>query len=599
MAVQDKAAGAKAGGKAGDGLVEMAWDPITRIVGSLGIYTKIDFAQKRVAECYSTSSIFRGYSIFMKGKDPRDAHFITSRICGICGDNHATCSVYNQNMAYGVRPPHLGEWIINLGEAAEYMFDHNIFQENLVGVDFCERMVRETNPGVLEQAERTEAPHAADHGYRTIADIMRSLNPLEGEFYREALQVSRLTREMFCLMEGRHVHPSTLYPGGVGTVATVQLFTDYLTRLMRYVEFMKRVVPMHDDLFDFFYEALPGYEQVGNRRVLLGCWGSLNDPEHCNFQYKDMTDWGRKMFVTPGVVVDGKLVTTDLTEINLGIRILLGSSFYQSWEDQEMFVTRDPLGNPVDRNHPWNQHTIPRPQKRDFDGKYSWVMSPRWFDGTDHLALDTGGGPLARLWATALAGLVDIGYVKATGHSVVINLPRTMIKPEVSFEWKIPQWSNTIERDRARTYFQAYAAACALHFVEQALAEIRAGNTRTWERFKVPDEAVSCGFTEAVRGVLSHHMVIRGGKIANYHPYPPTPWNASVRDVHGTPGPYEDAVQNTAIYEENPPERFKGIDIMRTVRSFDPCLPCGVHMYLGKGKVLERLHSPTVYNPTS
>ena len=28
-----------------DGLVEMAWDPITRIVGSLGIYTKIDFKQ--------------------------------------------------------------------------------------------------------------------------------------------------------------------------------------------------------------------------------------------------------------------------------------------------------------------------------------------------------------------------------------------------------------------------------------------------------------------------------------------------------------------------------------------------------------------------
>ena len=138
------------------GVVEMNWDPITRIVGSLGIYTKIDFKQKKVVECHSTSSIFRGYSIFMKGKDPRDAHFITSRICGICGDNHATCSVYAQNMAYGVRPPHLAEWIINLGEAAEYMFDHNIFQENLVGVDFCEKMVGETNPGVLELANRTE-----------------------------------------------------------------------------------------------------------------------------------------------------------------------------------------------------------------------------------------------------------------------------------------------------------------------------------------------------------------------------------------------------------------------------------------------------------
>jgi hydrogenase large subunit len=499
-------------------------------------------------------------------------------------------------MAYGVRPPHLGEWIINLGEAAEYMFDHNIFQENLVGVDYCERMVRETNPGVLEMANHTEAPHAGDHGYKTIGDIMRALNPLEGDFYREALQVSRYTREMFCLMEGRHVHPSTLYPGGVGTVATVQLFTDYLTRLMRYVEFMKRCVPLHDDLFDFFYTALPGYEKVGQRRILLGCWGSLNDPEYCDFTYKNMADWGRKMFVTPGVIVDGKLVTNSLVDINLGIRILLGSSFYEDWEDKEMFVTQDPLGNPVDRRHPWNQHTIPRPAKRDFDNQYSWVMSPRWFDGKDNLALDTGGGPIARLWSTALSGLVDIGgYVKATGHSVVINLPKTMLKPAVTFEWKIPQWSNAIERNRARTYFQAYCAAAALHFVDKALGEVRAGKTKTWEPFKVPKDGVGVGFTEAVRGVLSHHMVIRDGKIANYHPYPPTPWNGSVRDTYGTPGPYEDAVQNTPIFEENSKENFKGIDIMRTVRSFDPCLPCGVHMYLGEGNTVKKLHTPHAF----
>jgi hydrogenase large subunit len=200
-------------------IVEMSWDPITRIVGSLGIYTKIDFQNRKVVECHSTSSIFRGYSLFMQGKDPRDAHFITSRICGICGDNHATCSVYTQNMAYGVTPPSLGEWILNLGEAAEYMFDHNIFQENLVAVDYCEQMVKETNPGVLEKAEKTEAPHAHIHGYRTIADIMRACNPFTGALYLEGLQMSRLTREKFCLMEGRHVHPSTLYPGGVGTVA--------------------------------------------------------------------------------------------------------------------------------------------------------------------------------------------------------------------------------------------------------------------------------------------------------------------------------------------------------------------------------------------
>ena len=579
----------------GGNVVEMSWDPITRIVGSLGIYTKIDFDSKKVIECHSTSSIFRGYSIFMKNKDPRDSHFITSRICGICGDNHATCSVYAQNMAYGVKPPPLAEWIVNLGEAAEYMFDHNIFQDNLVGVDFCEMMVKETNPSVWEKAKNTPAPHAADHGYATIGDIMKSLNPFEGEFYRETLQVSRYTREMFCLMEGRHVHPSTLYPGGVGTVPSIQVFTDYLVRLMRYVEFMKRVVPLHDDLFDFFYEALPGYEEVGRRRVLLGCWGSFQDPAVCDYDYRTMNEWGKAMYVTPGIVVDGELVTTNLVDINLGIRILLGSSYYQDWDNSETFVTHDPLGNPVDKKHPWNQTTIPHPQRRDFDNNYSWVMSPRWYDQRtgDHLALDTGGGPIARLWVTALANLVDIGYVKATGNSVKILLPRTASKPEVELEWKIPKWSNAIERDRARTYFQAYAAACALYFMEQALQDVRAGRTQTFTPFKVPDEAIGCGFHEAVRGVLSHHLVIRGGKIANYHPYPPTPWNANPRDIYGTPGPYEDAVQNTPIFEENGPDNFKGIDIMRAVRSFDPCLPCGVHMYLGNGKTLKQMHTPT------
>jgi hydrogenase large subunit len=578
----------------GRNLVEMSWDPITRIVGSLGIHTKIDFANRQVTECRATSSIFRGYSVFMRGKDPRDAHFITSRICGICGDNHATCAVYAQNMAFGVKTPHLGEWIMNLAEAAEYMFDHNIFQDNLVGVDFCEQMVKETNPSVLAKAETTLAPNASIHGFRTVADIMRSLNPFTGAFYKEALAMSRVAREMYCLMGGRHVHPSTLYPGGVGTVPSPQLFTEYLTRLMKYVDFVKRVVPLHDDLFDFIYEALPGYEKVGERRILLGCWGSFQNPEACDFRYETMSDWAREMYVSPGVVVDGKLVTTDLVEINLGMRILLGSSFYEDWQDGDTFVKSDPLGNPVDQRHPWNQTTTPRPQKRDFAGKYTWVMSPRWCDKRTNtlLPLDTGGGPLARFWTTALAGTVNVGYVEATGKGVKIRLPKSAHHPETEFEWKIPRFSNTLERNRARSYFQAYAAAMALYFIERAVKAVDAGDTKVWSEFTVPDEAIGCGFHEAVRGALSHHMVIKNGKIANYHPYPPTCWNASPRDIYGTPGPYEDAIQNSPIFEENGPDKFKGIDLMRTVRSFDPCLPCGVHMYLGAGKELVVRHAP-------
>ena len=79
-------------------------------------------------------------------------------------------------------------------------------------------------------------------------------------------------------MEGRHVHPSTIYPGGVGTVATPTLLTDYLVRLLRCLDFIKKAVAMNDDVFDFFYEALPGYEEVGRRRVLLELLGRVQQP---------------------------------------------------------------------------------------------------------------------------------------------------------------------------------------------------------------------------------------------------------------------------------------------------------------------------------
>jgi hydrogenase large subunit len=62
-----------------------------------------------------------------------------------------------------------------------------------------------------------------------------------------------------------------------------------------------------------------------------------------------MNQWGDAMFVTPGVVVDGELVTTKLVDIGLNIRILLGSSYYDDWDNSETFVSHDPLGNQSDK----------------------------------------------------------------------------------------------------------------------------------------------------------------------------------------------------------------------------------------------------------
>ena len=72
------------------------------------------------------------------------------------------------------------------------------------------------------------------------------------------------------------------------------------------------------------------------------------------------------------------------------------------------------------------------------------------------------------------------------------------------------------------------AVALALpRFVERL--EFRAMASGAAARFV--RDVVGCGFTEAVRGVWSHHRVVRDGKIANDHPDPPTPWNGNPRDV--------------------------------------------------------------------
>jgi hypothetical protein len=90
---------------------------------------------------------------------------------------------------------------------------------------------------------------------------------------------------------------------------TKQGLRDYIVRLTKYVEFMKKGFPLHDDLFDFFYDALPGYEEVGKRRILLGCWVSFNDPELTKMDLAPAVefDWhcayGNVQAVRPGMPI--------------------------------------------------------------------------------------------------------------------------------------------------------------------------------------------------------------------------------------------------------------------------------------------------------
>ena len=169
----------------------------------------------------------------------------------------------------------------------------------------------------------------------------------------------------------------------------------------------------------------------------------------------------------------------------------------------------------------------------------------------------------------------------------MINLPKTPDTPEQTIEWKIPQWSNAIERDCARIYFVAYAAGMALHF-DRAFKEAAAGQTKVFEDFEVPDEAIGCGFHEAVRGVLSHHLVIREGKI-NHHPYPDPVERQPDRQLRDT-GAVRGRRDGPADLRGERPGHLPRHRHHAGGPQLDPCLPCGVHMYLGGGKTLKTVH---------
>ena len=423
---------------------------------------------------------------------------------------------------------------------------------------------------------------------------MRALNPFTGEFYLETLQVARYTREMYCLFGGRHTHPWTIMPGGVSADITHQTCTDYYVRLMRYMDYAKRTVPMHDDIYDFFLQELPGYDDVGLRRTDLVCWGAFDDPDVLRYDYKDMTEWGRTRYVTPGIVLDGELITTDLVEINLAIRILLGSSYFDDWGNEETFVTQDPLGNPVDKRHPWNKVTLPKPQARDFNDKYSWVVSPRIYDkrNDSYVACDTGGGPFARQWVTAKAGLVDLPGLKATGSSIQMTLPKTGFMPEMDLEWKIPEKSNAIERDRARS-LPPGVLGDRRRLPPRGGAE---GDPRRPHAQRQQGQgARERGQRRLPRGrprraQPPHGHPRRQGRQLPAVPADPVEREPArlLRDARALRGR---GPEHADLRGERP-GRLQGRGHHAGRPLVRPCLPCGVHMYTGNGKVRKVMHTP-------
>ncbi len=59
-------------------MAKLVIDPITRIEGHLRIEARVE--NGKVVDAWSSSTMFRGIEIILKGRDPRDAWAFTQRI---------------------------------------------------------------------------------------------------------------------------------------------------------------------------------------------------------------------------------------------------------------------------------------------------------------------------------------------------------------------------------------------------------------------------------------------------------------------------------------------------------------------------------------
>lgn len=537
--------------------------PVTRVAGNLSVHAVIDFEQRRVLDARIENAQFCGYELLTQGREPSDAVHLASRVRGTSSVAHTIAAAMALEMSCGVTPPPLAVLARNLGACGEVIGEsaHHLFV--LAGPDYSEAAISRTSLSLWGKAQKTPSPGVNVHGLDTIADVMRGLNPLSGYLYLESLQMMRLSREIVTVLLGKYPHPSAIVPGGIGVEANKESFNQVLGRVNTLLDYAKKVTAIWDDLVDFFYDAEPRYRRVGELPGNLFSVGMWDDPESYDASYTNCNGWGQQRLSMPGVMINGELRTSRLSDINIGIEEFIDHSFYKSWEG-ELFDA-DPLSGPLSPWHPWNKQTVPAPQERSWRERYSWAAAPRW----DREPMETGA--LARMWINTLNANQNCEFITTGRRSMEIALPKGQ-QPAMSVRWLIPERPNTLERIRARAYQLAYAGIVAYANLLQAFDYVRRGENHMSRRYRVPDKTtIGVGFWECGRGAVTHHLSINERKLMNYQIITPSEWMGSPRDAVGMPGIYEAAIMNTPLLEECArPEDLTGVDILRTVRSFDP-----------------------------
>ena len=509
-------------------------DPITRIEGHLKIEATVENGE--VKDANSSGTLFRGFELILRGRDPRDASQLTQRICGVCPQVHATASVLCLDSAFGIADeiPDNGRIIRNLLLGANYIQSHVLHFYHLAALDFVDvTKVAEyegDNPALksiksfISRGELGPFAPRYEGDYRLPDEVDRQATA----HYVQALDIRRKAHEMLAVFGGKMPHNCATVAGGVTEHPTVDKMTSFLWRLNEIREFIDGVyIP---DVVAVA-EAYPDYFGIG-----AGC-GNLLAYGVFDLDSKEPDYLRRQRLLRSGTV------STDL---------LLGQ--VEAGKIAE-YVKHSWYENPSTGRYPGEGRTAPQPGK---DGAYSWIKAPRYDDTVYEV------GPLARM---------VVNYVG--GNPAV----KELVDPVLShFDAGPEALFSVLGRHAARALECKYVADSMADWVLQ----LKPGEP-VYSEYTIPEEASGMGLVCGPRGALGHWIRIEDGKIANYQCVVPTTWNASPKDDKDRPGPIEQALIGTKVKDEENP-----FEIVRIVRSFDPCLACAVHVITPKGRELGR-----------
>jgi hydrogenase large subunit len=508
-------------------------DPITRIEGHLKVEAVVEDGE--VKEARSSGTLFRGFELILKGRDPRDAQRITQRICGVCPTGHSTAAALNLDSAFGIadKIPDNGRIMRNLILGSNFIQSHVLHFYHLAALDYVDVTAVAGYEGAdpalnsvkrfIERGELGPFVPRYEGDYRLSPEVNRQATA----HYVQALDMRRKAHEMLAIFGGKMPHNVGIVPGGVTEVPTVDKITSFLWRLNEIRDFIDSVyIP---DILAVAGSYADHFE-IGRGCGNYLAYGAFD----MDGGAADLTK--RRRFLPSGTVSAADLRPKDVDTAKIQEEVR------HSWY-------ADSSGG----RHPSRGETSPQPGK---DGAYSWLKSPR-YDGQVHEV-----GPLARML---------VAY--ARGDEKVRGLIDTTL---AQLGAPVEALLSALGRHAARALETKLVADAMADWVLQ----LKPGEPVYFD-YELPDEAEGMGLTEAPRGALGHWIAIKGGRIASYQCVVPTTWNASPRDDRDQPGPVEQALQGTKVRDEENP-----FELVRIVRSFDPCLACAVHLVTPKGRSL-------------